>query len=367
MPIITVSDITKEYRLRGGRKTALSGVSFSVEQGEAVGIIGKNGSGKSSLLKIIGGITAATSGKVQAEGRVFPLLELGAGFHPEYTGMENIYLNGTLQGKSKREIEEKIPEILDFAGIGAFAEQKVKTYSTGMFLRLAFAAAVAFQPELLLIDEALSVGDILFQARCFQKLQEMKKSGVTILYVTHDIDSVRRFCSRAIWLEDGKVRLDGGVDEVTAAYMAESLGQGETLAGRRFGERVGSILSVSAPRLWEYGKEIAVTVEASLPPEVRDGVCSLSVKNREGLDLLVLSSLESGVTLAGGKSQKVTFRFQNHLCGGSFVLSAALERSGSEPIVYYDYWDGVLEIKTSKEPYFGSFHIPVEVQRNEEA
>ncbi len=367
MAIITASGLTKEYQLKNGKKTALSGISFSVEPGEAVGIIGKNGSGKSSLLKIISGITAATAGTVQTAGSVAALLELGAGFHPEYTGIENIYLNGTLRGKSKHQVREKLPEILDFAQIGGFAEQKVKTYSSGMFLRLAFATAVAFRPDILLVDEALSVGDILFQAKCFQKLKELQKDGVTILYVTHDIDSVRRFCRRAIWLEDGKICLDGEVESVTAAYMAASIGQGETLQGRRFGACVGAIRSITAPRLWEHGEEIRLTVEVLLPKGEKGANLSVSVKNREGLDLLVLSSREAGITIGGGTLQRVEFCFQNPLCGGSFVLSAGLEIPGSVPIRYYDYWDGALEIKGGETPYFGIVHIPVEVKTDEES
>ena len=236
-----------------------------------------------------------------------------------------------------------------------------------MFLRLAFAAAIAFEPEILLVDEALAVGDILFQARCFQKLKELKEQGVTILYVTHDIDSVRRFCRRAIWMEDGAIRQDGQVDAVTAAYMASSVGQGETLRGRRFGECIGAIRSVSAPEIWEYGKEITLTVTVQLPDRVSAANLSVSVKNREGLDLLVLSSKEKGVGIPGGSVRQVTFRFQSPLCGGSFILAAGLEKPESNPISYYDYWDSVLEIKTRGEAYFGSFHIPVEVKLDEEA
>ncbi len=367
MTIIEVLNVTKEYKLKKGKKTALAGVSFSVEQGEAVGIIGRNGSGKSTLLKLLSGITAPTEGIFQVTGEVAALLELGAGFHPEYTGTENIYLNGALQGKSKAEIRAKLPEILAFADIGEAVRQKVKTYSTGMFLRLAFATAVAYEPDVLLVDEALAVGDLSFQARCFQRLQTMKEKGTTILYISHDIDSVRRFCDRALWLEDGRVRLEGKVAEVTGAYMAEVVGQGETAKQGGFGSHSGAIRRVAAPGLWEYGKNLSVVVEACLPEGADNVNLSLSVKNREGLDLVVFSSREQGVTLSGGKPERVEFRFRNHLCGGKYLLSVGLEIPGTHPISYYDYQDAALEIQAAQTPYFGSFHTPVEVKRDGEA
>ncbi len=364
MSVVQVLEVTKEYRLKRGKKTALNRVSFQIEKGEAVGLIGRNGSGKSSLLKILAGITVADSGTVSVQGRVAALLELGAGFHPEYTGIENIYLNGTLQGKTRAETRAKLPEILDFAQIGEFVHQKVKFYSTGMFLRLAFAAAVAFEPEILLVDEALAVGDLSFQARCFQKLKECKERGATILYVSHDIDSVRRFCSRAIWLEEGMVRANGDVAEVTAAYMAEMVGQGNHADGGRFGTHPGAIRKITAPAFWEYGQEISILAEVCLPEGAERCNLSVSVKTREGLDLLVLSSRERDEFLTGGGIERVEFRFQNPLCGGRYLLSAGLEIPGSHPISYYDYQEAVLEIQTEDTPYFGSFHIPVEVKRN---
>lgn len=365
MKIITASALTKEYRLRGGKRTALESVSFSVTKGETVGIIGRNGSGKSTLLKLLAGITAPTGGELRVNGNVSALLELGAGFHPEYTGIENIYLNGMLRGKRKPEIREKLPEILDFARIGEAVSQKVKTYSTGMFLRLAFAAAIAFEPELLLVDEALAVGDIAFQAKCFQKLKDLKSCGTTILYISHDIDTVRGFCDRVIWLDNGRIRMDGGVAEVTGAYMAEMVGQGETLTRNGFGTCPGAIRRVTAPGVWEYGKEVTVTVDFCLPEGKKPGDLSLSVKNREGLDLLVLSSRDGGLVLTGGKEERVSFRFRNLLTGGKYLLSVGLEIPDTCPISYYEYQSSALEIQGDKTPYFGSFHIPVEVKQIE--
>ena len=166
---------------------ALRDVSLTVHEGECVGIIGTNGSGKSTILKIITGVLSATEGTVKVDGRISALLELGAGFNSEYTGMENIYLNGTMIGFSREEIDSRLQQILDFADIGDFIHQPVKTYSSGMFVRLAFAIAINIEPEILVVDEALSVGDVFFQAKCYHKFEEFKKQGKTILFVSHDL------------------------------------------------------------------------------------------------------------------------------------------------------------------------------------
>ena len=169
---------------------ALNDVSFQVEQGETVGIIGTNGSGKSTILKIITGVLNQTAGEVEVNGRISALLELGAGFNGEYSGLENVYLNGTMMGFSREEIDQRLDNILKFADIGDFIHQPVKTYSSGMFVRLAFAVAINIDPEILIVDEALSVGDVFFQAKCYHKFEEFKEMGKTILLVSHDLGSV---------------------------------------------------------------------------------------------------------------------------------------------------------------------------------
>lgn len=198
---------------------ALQNVSFQVDQGEIVGIVGRNGSGKSTILKILTGVLNPTEGTVHIEGKVAALLELGAGFNMEYTGMKNIYLNATMMHISHAEIEKKIPEILAFADIGDHINQPVKTYSSGMFVRLAFAVAINVNPDVLIVDEALAVGDARFQLKCMDKFEEFVKAGKTILFVTHDVNAVKRFCSRAIWLNQGKLVMDGNTDEVTDRYL----------------------------------------------------------------------------------------------------------------------------------------------------
>lgn len=235
--IIQIKDVTKIYKMYdkpierlketfhigdkayGKEFYALDKVSFDIYRGETVGIVGRNGSGKSTILKILTGVLNPTHGEVQVDGKISALLELGAGFNMEYTGRENIYLNATIMGVSREEIEKKIPEILEFADIGEHIEQPVKTYSSGMFVRLAFAVAINVDPEILIVDEALAVGDTRFQLKCMDKFKEFMKAGKTVLFVSHDINSIKRFCSRSIWLNSGKVIMDGPTNEVTDRYM----------------------------------------------------------------------------------------------------------------------------------------------------
>ncbi len=197
---------------------ALRDVSFEVKKGETVGIIGTNGSGKSTILKIITGVLSPTAGELQIQGRISALLELGAGFNQEFTGIENIYLNGTMIGFSKAEIDAKLQDILDFADIGDFVYQKTKTYSSGMFVRLAFAVAINIDPEILIVDEALSVGDVFFQNKCYHKFEEFKAQGKTILFVSHDLSSIAKYCDRVVLLEHGKKLGEGGTKEMIDMY-----------------------------------------------------------------------------------------------------------------------------------------------------
>lgn len=188
---------------------ALNDVSFDVKRGETVGIIGTNGSGKSTILKIITGVLNPTAGNVMVNGRISALLELGAGFNQEFTGIENVYLNGTMNGFTTEEIDERLDSILQFADIGDFVKQPVKTYSSGMFVRLAFAVAINIDPEILIVDEALSVGDVFFQSKCYHKFEEFKKMGKTILIVSHDLSSIAKYCDKVVFLNQG-VKMDEG-------------------------------------------------------------------------------------------------------------------------------------------------------------
>lgn len=199
---------------------ALKDVSFEIKKGECVGIIGHNGAGKSTLLKILTGVAFQNGGTLEVNGKIASLLELGSGFNPEFTGIENIYFNGGLNGLTTEQIEAAIPEIIKFADIGDFVNRPVKTYSSGMFARLAFATAINIDPDILIVDEILSVGDVKFQVKCMEKFEEFKKKGKTILYVSHGLGTVKKFCDRAIWLDHGTVRDDGNSIIVVERYYS---------------------------------------------------------------------------------------------------------------------------------------------------
>lgn len=203
---------------------ALKDISFDVRRGECVGVIGRNGAGKSTLLQIITGTLAPTTGTVSVKGRVAALLELGSGFNPEFTGRENVYLNGSILGLSRKEIDERYDEILAFADIGEFVNQPVKTYSSGMFVRLAFAVQVATNPEVLIVDEALSVGDMAYQNKCIRRIHELQDAGTTIFFCSHDISTVQRICSSAIWIDGGRIREIGDSVDVCTDYSVSLSG-----------------------------------------------------------------------------------------------------------------------------------------------
>jgi ABC-type polysaccharide/polyol phosphate transport system ATPase subunit len=205
---------------------AVRDVDVSIDSGCCLGIIGENGSGKSTLLRMIAGVIRPTSGHIQATGRVSALLELGAGFNPQFTGRENIYLYASILGFTDAQTRDRIPAIEKFAEIGDFVDRPVKTYSSGMFVRLAFAVAIHMDPDILIVDEALSVGDIFFQQRCIRRIQQLKQQGVTILFVSHDLEAVRNLADRVIWMDHGRVHLEGKTDEVVSKYLAAMVTRG---------------------------------------------------------------------------------------------------------------------------------------------
>lgn len=230
-PIVQVRNLSKSYRIghiaqgsmqRPGRDTiiwALRDVSFDVLPGEVIGIVGRNGAGKSTLLKILSRIVRPTEGEVDIYGRLGSLLEIGTGFHPDLTGRENVFLNGAIIGMKRGEIRRKFDEIVAFAEVEEFLDTPVKHYSTGMHLRLAFAVAAHFEPEILILDEVLAVGDAAFQQKCYRKMQDVIREGRTIFFVSHDPSSVQRLCGRALFIESGRLKDDGPVDTVVKRYL----------------------------------------------------------------------------------------------------------------------------------------------------
>lgn len=237
--VIEVVDVWKMFRLyreranmlkevftnlfRGGDKYdefwALKGVSFYVQKGEAVGIIGKNGAGKSTIFKLISRVIAPERGGIKARGKISPLIELEAGLHPELTGLENIYLNGAIYGMSKEAVEEKLEEIIEFSGLGQFIHSPIRTYSSGMHARLGFSLAVNVDADILLVDEVLAVGDAEFQRRCYDKIKQLKKNGITIVYVSHQLKTVVNLCEKVIWLDKGEMKMVGEPQAVVEEYL----------------------------------------------------------------------------------------------------------------------------------------------------
>ncbi|VVD34010.1 ABC transporter ATP-binding protein [Paraburkholderia dioscoreae] len=364
---------------------ALRDVSLSVTRGETVGIIGRNGSGKSTLLQIICGTLRPTAGDIAINGRVAALLELGAGFNVEFSGRENVYLNAAMLGMTAAQIERKFASIEKFAEIGDFIDQPVKTYSSGMYVRLAFAVAIHVDPAVLIIDEALAVGDARFQAKCFNKIKELKESGVTILFVSHDVGSVRTLCERAIWLDGGRVRMEGNAFAVTAQYtqfMSEGLGEGEPIGVSRqsadgataleedakesvrpvasiagdepinhWGTHVGSIVSAQVLDSSRQQQSVFAAFEPMIVRfviHVPEGIdrralsVAFSIKDTKGTDLIVRTTYdEKSIDFdCDGSEIEIEFCLRNQLNAGRYLLVAALEdRSGAVP-QYYEYIEG---------------------------
>lgn len=376
---------------------ALQGVDFEVTRGETIGIVGTNGSGKSTLLKIITGVLNPTVGEVEVNGKISALLELGAGFNPEYTGIENIYLNGTISGYSKEEMDKKIDVILAFADIGDFVYQPVKTYSSGMFVRLAFAVAINIDPDILIIDEALSVGDNIFQAKCYKKFEELKDKGATIVLVTHDIDSVRRFCGRCIWLDKGIMKEAGDAEKVTSHYMSytskkakisetktkvidnkiqvSDVQQKEFKAIARWGSSVGLIKNVRLVdkkgdeiEYLDKKQDINIIIDFSISSEIANienlGV-AFSIKNTKGQDLIVGSTFEEQEQMLKEGLHRVEFQMQNYLIPGEYYLVASIETRDMAIPEYIDYIDGACYFKVGSEKvYYGMLDVPIRVDVN---
>ena len=339
---------------------ALNDVDFHVHRGECVGIIGTNGAGKSTILKIITGVLNPTGGDVKVNGRISALLELGAGFNTEYTGIENIYLNGTMIGFTKEEIDAKLDDILSFAEIGDFVYQPVKTYSSGMFVRLAFAVAINIEPEILIVDEALSVGDLFFQVKCYHKFEEFKKMGKTIVFVSHDLSSVNKYCDRVILLNKGQKYAEGGSKEMIDLYKkimvsegkeapAPVKDEGKAPAGPRV-KRDGTWKSamVENPGCSAYGNGVAdivdycitdhegeitniitdrerysIKMKVQFHKDVEEPIFAVTIRDKQGTEICGTNTMyeDSHVGLVkAGEIREVHFTQQMNLKAGEYML-----------------------------------------------
>ncbi len=374
---------------------ALSDVSMDIRKGETVGIIGTNGSGKSTILKIITGVLNPSAGEVEVDGRISALLELGAGFNMEYNGIENIYLNGTMIGFSEQEIEEKLESILSFADIGEYVYQPVKTYSSGMFVRLAFAVAINIDPEILIVDEALSVGDVFFQAKCYHKFEEFKEMGKTILFVSHDLSSVAKYCDRVVLLNQGVKLGEGEPKEMIDAYKKVLVGQyelpeqgAERLLDDEDIRRVAAEAADAAektdgkgtlsdavsrpdnvnPELIEYGSQKAVIEEfyitdasgtrtsaiikgtdysihmkVRINEDIAGPIFAYTIKNIRGTEITGTNTMIEKSFLepvSAGEVKEITFTQHMNLQGGEYLLSLGCTGfEGDEFTVYHRLYD----------------------------
>lgn len=335
---------------------ALNDVSFEIKRGETVGIIGTNGSGKSTILKIITGVLNPTKGSVKVNGRISALLELGAGFNMEYTGIQNIYLNGTMMGFTKEEVDKKLDSIIEFADIGEFINQPVKTYSSGMFVRLAFAVAINIEPEILIVDEALSVGDVFFQAKCYKKFEDFKKEGKTILFVSHDLSSIGKYCDRVVLLNKGTKLCEGDPKEIIDVYKKvlvnqleddnNNLNEDETITEET--QEWKSLITIN-PNTLDYGsklaeisdfcimdnngvvtnnvfkgKEFIIKMKVVFNEKIQDPIFAFTIKDLKGTELTGTNTMieKSDVSVVNrGKVKEITFKQKMSLQGGEYLLS----------------------------------------------
>ncbi|MBQ6876111.1 MAG: ABC transporter ATP-binding protein [Lachnospiraceae bacterium] len=387
MNAIEVRDVTKIYRLynkpsdrlletlcpkksRHRDFYALNGVSFNVEKGTTVGVIGTNGSGKSTILKIITGVLTPSAGEVKVNGTVSALLELGAGFNMEYTGLENIYMNGTMMGFTRQQMEEKLPEILAFADIGEFVDQPVKSYSSGMFVRLAFALAINVEPDILIVDEALSVGDVFFQAKCYHKMEEIRKRGTTIVMVTHDMSSIIKYCDKVVLLNRGDKLAEGEPGKMVDLYKKILVGldpvedepvksEGnhsgqlrwldsleENPGHMNYGDGSASIVDVGIfdeqGRLTNQifkGSELTIRTKVQFAKPVDMPIFSFTFKDKKGTELTGTNTMYEKIQVTPAKSgdvYEVSFRQRMTLQGGEYLLSVGCTGFESGEFVVYN-------------------------------
>lgn len=350
---------------------ALNDVSFEIKKGETVGIIGKNGAGKSTLLKIITGVLTPSSGHVHVNGRIASLLELGAGFNPEYTGVENIYLQGTLMGYSKEEMEAKIDEILAFADIGDFVYQPVKSYSSGMFARLAFAVAINVEPDILIVDEALSVGDFAFQAKCFQKFQTFQKAGKTILFVSHSTQQIIQYCNKAMLIHGGNlIKYSDDVKQTTYDYEVlirkhdnekieqknqtiEEVFQQEfdfdttpnkEVNEHRFGTHEAifrkitlshNINATETDAIFTAGKKVYLRFYIMAKKDFPSIVMGCSIKNRDGVTIWGDNTINMSISLRKGLNV-ISMEFDLNIMTGEYFLYCGIADISIEPRIELD-------------------------------
>ncbi len=358
---------------------ALADVSFTVNRGEAFGIVGTNGSGKSTLLQIVAGILRPSSGEVEVNGRLSALLELGSGFSPEFTGRQNVYLNASILGLTQEETEAKFETIERFAEIGSFIDQPIRTYSSGMVLRLAFAVVAHVDPEVLIVDEALAVGDIAFRQRCMRRIHDLRARGVTILFVSHDTGDVKALCERCLWLDKGRVQMLGPTDDVVGQYLRSAMEQEsgtrehdrgsrvhtpakelhDAFAGKhRFGNGRAAVTSVEmvsgdGASLTEWhGKYLAVVrIRFRALASLETPIVGYLVRNEKGETIFGTNTAREDCPLApleAGDDEAVEFHLTlPELAPGRYFVSAAVSEGSRDEFEVCDYIEDALALETA--------------------
>ena len=368
---VSVEGVWKRFRL-GTRRSAndfwaLRDVSFTVPTGDSFGIIGRNGAGKSTLLKLLAAISAPTRGRIVINGRLAALIEVGSGFHPELTGRENVFLSGAILGMRRREIAAKLPSIVDFAGVGPFIDTPVKWYSSGMYVRLGFSIAAHLEPDVLLVDEVLAVGDAEFQLRCLERIRDLKRQGVTILFISHDLTAVEQLCDAAMLLEKGQIAALGAPSDVVAQYHRR-LTSGDTPDAADPGPGPAGVLKVTnltfsdprgnRPLGFRTGDPLTVSLRYATAQRVRNLVFEISYYSSDGKTLLATASNRArpADAIPPGGSAEFTcaaLPFQP----GAYYVGAVVRDAVTSHVV--DWWDGgtMLYVEAGA-PAQGQFHMP---------
>lgn len=331
---------------------ALKDISFEIKKGEFFGILGRNGSGKSTLLRILAEIYQPTSGKVSHKGKLVSFIELGVGFNPELTGRENVYLNGALLGFSRKEIDERYDDIVEFAELEEFMDQKLKNYSSGMQVRLAFSVATRAQADILLVDEVLAVGDADFQRKCYDYFKALKKSGTTVIFVTHDMGAVREYCDRAILISDGLITHTGKAEKVADEYLKlfnESIDTDEVKEDNRWGNGWARFIDIKA-KATETNVALTMKIEAK-DKDLEDVVVGFRIKDGEDKIIAGANTLNAAhgqrFALKKGEKKTLTFDLENIFGGGTFSIDATIRLS--DKVTICDDWTGAAHFRNTRE------------------
>lgn len=348
-------------RRRYEKHQVLSGISFDIKKGEAVGLIGHNGCGKSTMLKLLTRIMYPDSGTIEMRGRVSSLIELGAGFHPDMSGRENIYTNAAIFGLSRKEIDSRIQSIIDFSDIEEFIDNPVRTYSSGMYMRLAFSVAINVDADILLIDEILAVGDVTFQNKCFNRLKEIKANGTTIVIVSHSLSQIEQICDRSIWIHEGKIKEEGRPKEVHMDYCDcmiqeqqnkdvanssadDKSADSQTDGKRRWGNRHAVIQSVKVSdennetrKVFKTGSDIIISFDYAISKQVEDAVFGIGIFNRDGVQCYGTNTrIDDIPEFCLKENNSVSIHLKNvSLLPGEYLVDIAIESGSGIPVDYY--------------------------------